>query len=156
MAPKLAAVTAPPTEPDEVLSLLRGLASDASDAYEAFKKKLTSGALNDPAALATEVGEMFSILADQSKYAFDAHKEHFEWGGEVDAKLDEIEEALGGESTLMPEDAARLKETIEALVAAIPASSGEFAALQARAHEAIAFIDEVTAELDPEDDPDET
>ncbi len=152
MAPKLAAVEAP----DDVLEQLKGLAADASSAQESFKKKLMAGALNDPAALAVEVGELFSILADVSQYAFQAHTEHFEWGSEVDEHLEELDDALGQASTLLPEDAARLKTTITALAGALTGgaalSADALADLKKQAEEAIAFIDEVTVEdPDPED-----
>lgn len=144
---------------DDVLEQLRGLAGDARDSYEAFKKKLTSGLLADPTVLVTEVGEMFSILADVAQYAFQAHSDHFEWSGEVDSDLEEIKETLGEtESILLAEDALRLRETISALVQNLREPTGSDddipAILKKRAEDALAFIEEVTAE-DPED-PEET
>ena len=155
------AVAAVPPPPDDVLELLRGLASDAKDAQASFQKKLTQGALADPAVLAGEVGEMFSILADVSLYAFRAHSDHFEWGAEIDTELEEIKENLGeGGSMLLPEDAQRLKDTVIALAAALqsktPLSAEALADLEKRAVTAVAFINEVTAEeVDEEDEDDE-
>ncbi len=145
------------SEPDDVLALLQGLAADAQDAYTAFKKKIVTGALNDPAALATEVGEMFSILADGIQLAFQAHKDHFEWGSEVDNDIDELKASLGG-STLLAEDATKLKAVILALSENLRAPTGPDddapALLKKQALEAVSFIDEIT-EVEGDDDEEE-
>lgn len=150
----------PETEPDDVLKLLKGLADDAKAAFDTFKRKLASGGMADPAALAIEVGEVFSILADVSQYAFQAHYEHFDWASEVDEDLDELKDALGGGTTILPEDAARLKATILALAQNLRAPDGDedvIQALKQQAADAVTFIDESTAEEgdEPDDDEDE-
>lgn len=156
--PKDEAAPATP-EADDVLELLHGLAGDAKDAYESIKKKIVSGALNDPAALATEVVEMFSILADATQFAFQAHKDHFEWGSEVDEDLDDIKARLTT-STLLAEDASMLKGLIFALSENLRSPTGPDddvpAILKKRATDALAFIDQMTeAEADDEGDEDE-
>jgi len=155
MPPK---ITAEEAEADDVLHLLKGLADDASGAYEAFKKKLAAGALADPNALAVEVGELFSIMADVSQYAFQAHFEHFEWAAQVDDDLDELKGMDG--TTILPEDAAKLKGVILVLAQNLRAASSPddealLATLKQQAAEAVAFIDEATAEETDEEDDDE-
>jgi len=154
MAPKDTA----PEAADAVLQQLKSLSDDATSAHDVFKKKLAAGALADPATLAVEVGELFSILADVSQYAFQAHFEHFEWAAEVDDDLNEIKDAIDMDgSSLLPEDAVKLKSVILALSqnlreATSPDDAETLAALKAQATEALAFIDEATAEEAEVDD----
>ncbi len=157
MAPKPELV--PPADPegDDVLKILKGLADDAKAAHATFVKKLASGALADPAALAIEVGEIFSIQADLAQYAFQAHYEHFDWASEVDSDLDDIKEQLGAGSTLLPEDALKLKTAILSLVQNLRSPDDDITlAVKKQADDAIAFIDEVTAEDEGDDEETET
>ncbi len=156
MAPKPALTAVPEAEADDVLRLLHGLAEDAKSAHVSFQKKLASGALADPAALAGEVGELFSIQADLALHAFQAHHEHFEWASEVDTDLDDIKEQLGAGSTLLPEDALKLKTTILALVQNLRSPDDDLTlAVKKQADDALAFIDEVTAEIEETDEDEE-
>lgn len=145
-------------DPDQVLALLHGVAEESDSALKSFKKKLDSGALADPTALAREVFDLFSILTDVAKHNATAHHEHFTWASEVDTDLDEIKEELSSVgSTLLPEDAERLKATILALTNNLRTPTGPddadvVDALRARAAEAIEFIDEATAEEEELDD----
>lgn len=153
MAPKPELV--PPADPegDDVLKILKGLADDSKAAHVAFQKKLASGALADPGALAAELGELFSIQADLAQYAFQAHYEHFDWASEVDSDLDDIKSQLGDGSTLLPEDALKLKTAILALVQNLRSPDDDITlAVKKQAEGAIAFIDEVTAEVEDEGD----
>ena len=155
MAPKPETPSNADAEADDVLKILKGLADDSKAAHVAFQKKLAAGALADPAALAGEVGELFSIQADLAQYAFQAHFESFDWASEVDADLDDIKEQLGAGSSLLPEDATRLKAVILSLVQQLRTPDDDLTlAVKKQAHEALAFIDEVTAEEadEPEED----
>lgn len=156
MAPKPELV--PPADPegDDVLKILKGLADDSKAAHTAFQKKLAAGALADPTALAAELGELFSIQADLAQYAFQAHFEHFEWAAEVDTDLDDIKEQLGAGSTLLPEDALKLKTAILALVQNLRSPDDDITlAAKKQADDAIAFIDEITAEVEDDETEDE-
>lgn len=140
-------------EADDVLKILKGLADDAKSAHAAFHKKLMAGVLADPAVLATEVLELFSIQADLAQYVFQAHFEHFEWAGDVDTDLNEIKDQLGDGSTLLPEDAVKLKTAILSLVQNLRTPDDDVTlAVKKQADEAIAFIDEVTAEDDDDEE----
>lgn len=151
------ATQTPPAQPaaeDHVLKNLHELANDAAAANKAFQRKLATGTFADPAALASEVSDALSLFADLALFTATAHNEHYEWSEGVDDKIEELEEQLSPESALMPGDASRLKETILALLNAIPPSADESALLKARAEEAITFIDSVTIE-ETEGDEDE-
>lgn len=143
------------TQEDNVLESLEDLAREASGAHASFKKKLAQGALNDPAALAGEIQDLFSLFSDLALGSYNAHKDHFDWASEVDDDLEELKEHLGPESALLPEDALRLKATILSLMNAIPSSADESAILKARGEEALAFIDSILIADDEEDAPEE-
>ncbi len=141
---------------DDVLKSIQLLRDDAKSAYDAFGKKIASGTL-DLAGLASEMKDMLSLQADLAGLTFQATFENLEWAAEVDEDLDALKEGLGGTS-ILPEDAVRLKTTILSLVQNLrePTSPDDdaLAALKARAAEAISFIDEVTA-ADEDDDEEE-
>lgn len=139
-----------PTEPDLILKSLSDLREEAKSAHATFKKKVASGALT-PEALAGELSDLFSLTADLAQYTFQAHHEHFEWAEGVDNDLDELK---GAASVLLPEDALKLKTLIFDLLKNLSTAPSEeiLASLNQRAVEAVAFIDEVTAEEVDEDD----
>jgi hypothetical protein len=143
------------TKEDNVLESLEDLSREASGAHASFKRKLAQGALNDPAALAGEIQDLFSLFSDLALGSYNAHKDHFEWASEVDDDLEELKEHLGPESALLPEDAMKLKATILSLMNAIPSSADESAILKARGEEAVAFIDGITIEGEEDDAPEE-
>lgn len=142
---------------DDVLKSIQLLRDDAKSAYDSFSKKLASGAIDLP-SLATEVKEMLSLQADLAGLTFQAHFEHFDWASDVDEDLDTLKESLGGTS-ILPEDAARLKSTILALAQNLreptDASDDVPARLKTLAAEAVAFIDESTLEESEEEADDE-
>lgn len=145
-----------PQDPDDdVLRSIQLLKDDTKSAFDAFSKKVASGALVDFASLVQEVREMFSLQADLVALTFQAHSDSFEWSGEVEQELDALR---GASTTILPEDAARLKATILSLVQnlrdPVEGSDDALAALKLRASEAVKFIDDSTAE-DPDDEDDE-
>lgn len=145
---------------DDVLKSILLLKEDMKSAHGAFSKKLGAGTLTLE-LLSAEVGELFSMQADLAALTFQAHHEQFDWAGEVDDDIDQLKASLGDGTTILPEDAARLKATILSLVqnlraATDSADSDVLTQLKARADEAVAFIDESTAEDDPDEPDDET
>jgi hypothetical protein len=156
----MAAIKAVPTREtdDDVLQSIQLLRDDAKGAYDSFVKKLAAGTV-DINTIVGEMKDMLSLQADLAALTFQATFENLEWAGEVDEDLDALKEGIGG-TTILPEDATRLKATILSLVQNLRASTdpedeGVLAAIKARAAEAIAFIDEATAEDDEDGDDEE-
>jgi hypothetical protein len=155
--PAIKAVPAPAENDDDVLKSIQLLRDDTKSAYDSFTKKIAAGTL-DLAGLAAELKEMVSLQADLAGLLFQATFENLEWAAEVDEDIDALKEGLSA-TTILPEDAMRLKSTILSLVQNLrePTDPHDeaLAALKARAAEAVAFIDEATEADDDDDETDE-
>jgi hypothetical protein len=152
-----AAKETPQDTDDDVLKSIHLLSQDVKAGFESFKKKAAAGL--SPTDLVSELNELYSMQADAVALMFQAHYEHFGWAGEVDSDLDDIKAQLEADgSTILPEDAVKLKSTILALVQHLrePTSSTDTVLdVKKLADEAIAFIDESTAEIEEDDETDD-
>jgi len=157
LMPAIKAVPAQDND-DDVLKSIQLLRDDAKSAYDSLVKKIASGTLDLP-GLAAEVKEMVSLQADIAALMFQSTFESLEWAAEVDEDLDALKEGLAG-TTILPEDALRLKTTILSLVQNLrdptEPDDAALAALKARAAEAITFIDESTEAGDDDEEEEET
>lgn len=140
---------------DHQLAILQGLGQEAQSALQAFTKRASSGTPFDVPELTRQVADLFSIVVDLATGTTSAHKDHYEWGGEVDDELDRLGDLVEGDtSRLTPTDAGTLKATLTALMALLPTDASTDA-VKTRGLEAIAFIDEVTITEGDEDEEDE-
>ncbi len=140
---------------DQIIESLRELTLEAKSEFQRFKRKLKEAALNDPAALASAVSDLFSIVTDLCDKTTAAHADHYEWGAQVNEELD----ALAGDSEgsmLLPPDAFKLKALLADLKnnlrepKADPDDVELLTALKAQVDEATRAIDEMTVETDDE------
>ncbi len=140
------------------LKYLQEFAVEASAVSARITEEL--GAAQDPAVIARHVQDLGSLVSDLAQATLAAHNEHYDWQDDAAQEIEDIKDALGAESVLSLEDAERLKSTLIDLMNNLRAPLGEkdeaLEALKARGVEAVAFIDSIAEEEDPDEDEDES
>lgn len=143
-----------PDKEDQLLETIIELGNEAGATAEAFKKSIAADGTVSLVVLTRALSDALGLVADLAGATGGAHREHYEWAGEVDAQLDEIEAQLGGASVLLSEDAEKLKGAILALVKELrPGDDAALTAVRVAAAEAVAFIDSITEDPDDNEDP---